>query len=1441
MSSILQVSQEEARDLLGLAALCRISNSHIAESLRRLQDDEAEREFSTLTSSLDDMAEEVANAGRAGYRHNTPKKLEDRLLAFHDAVGHMEAPQMQELLHKQEAAGVKNRFNVKAKDVTKWKTTWCPVCARCKTTNTSYAKKSDRPPSTHSNQLWFTDGHGPDKIVCLHQVKYHQVFVDDYDDFHCVYNMTSRTEEEMIDVMEDMEAWAEIDSRKFPGYDGKTIPIKAYFSDNEGAICGDENQARMKRKRIEHNTTVHDSSVVGNGKAERAIRRLKTIVKMLLLSRDLPLALAGYGWYTAAYLDNRRPKKRFDGFSSYEWRYNKPVDWRFVRPFGCEVIVNVKDHGKRQNKSQYDPSGEVRIHVGIAAKSRGWLCYNPRTKRVTSERNCIFQEDMEMQVIRPLSDYFDKLQDKAAEWSSGDEVHYTSSEEKPTADESKSAPKADKPPDEGDEVAQPDEAELSETESIAIESSEWEHQLLDAKSSKSKEATPAAEAGDTSADDMAALPVGDDIEDEAPSLDEMAEMPPAEAKRQKRQQNIRSWKDGVKNSTQKQREREKAAPPSNRVGARQRKSRRRKTARNKPRFSQKKADGATQQRAKDALTWADGEGPDQDKWKGRYYLTKDESYSSIAQKARIPTQHLIMANQEYHKSGGKVGQPIAISARHVKTVDPESLTYLWVPTDRGWINHPTRSPSVEEIEKDPMMDDEAAAEMQVPSADESEEPAPEAAEQKEADRRSAELSKQIEEAAFQTKCCNLVSGLRKRAKQLEQSQVISEGMFDYVGPRNREVVKAIGELVDGSHAIAAQLVKDLATKHVPRREQKKRFEKAYSLIDLAHEIQYCREVLELVGVKARDVPEPKRYSEAVEGRFSKFWTAAVQKELANLKNHKVYHWVMPKRGRKTVDAKWVFKAKSRNDGGIDKFKARLVARGFHQIYQVDYIETHAPVTVLTSFRACLAEAAKHSMGVAFFDISGAYLEADLEEEVFLEPPPGVEPPEPGMVMQLDKALYGLCQAGRAWNRCLHKKLISLGFKCAEGVDHCLYTKDDKNGVIRLNAHVDDCCVTFTDRKLLTRLLDDLKLEGWGLSQSDDDNRFLGMEVEHLPGGAICLHQKGYIQEALEQFNMNACKASESPHDSGKKHTKDDCPQTAADIKAMTKIPYRSAIGKLRYLADGTRPDIATPLGMLSQFLCNPGREHWEAVKKIFRYLKGTPTHGLIWGRETDGVPMVTCCTFSDASWADDPDDRTSRLGYITYSWGGPIGWKSRKERNQALSSTEAEYMAACLAATEVVWTRRLFAHLGYDMEELSMPSYGELTEAQYQGKYPSLIFDDNTGSIAMSKNPIKHSRNKHIQLKYHYVRQRVADGEVKLTYVPSEENIADCLTKCLAPKKFKYFRDKMVQDFDVKRYEAKMTENVKSTGEKIKWWFPYAPVWGTGDHRKLARRCGLTR
>ena len=1441
------MSEGEARDMLDLALLCRVENAHILEAALSLSPKEAEEVSGHLDlSKLLNRNREVARPGRAGYRSNIPSKsLEDRLLAFHDSVGHMEAPQMEQLLKRQEAAGVKCKFGVKAKDVKKWKSSWCPVCARCKTTNTSYPKVSKRPPSTHSNQLWFTDTHGPDNVVNLHGYKYHQVMVDDYDDLNVVYNMCDRTEDTMMLVLEMHESWAEIDSRKFPNYSGVDIPVKAYFSDQAGEIAaGKKNRQRMAEKRIELSTTVHDSSVIGNGKAERAIRKLKTVVKMLLLARRLPLALAGYGWLYAAYLDNRRPKKRFSGFSSYERRYHKPVDWSRVRPFGCEVVVNVKNHRRRQNQSQYDPSGEVRIFVGIAPNNRGWLCYNPRTQRITAERNCIFQEDADMQVVRPLADYFAKWpqeMQQEAEWSSGDEERVSSGDDPSNAAEART-----KAPDEGNAAASANASDAQQEEEAAEDETQWELEFraagLDSGSNENQESDS------NLTGNLAAAPAISDPHQESDSNLTGAE--PEKNKREIREAKIADWKADVVRGTAKHKAREEAKPPrrSSRV------------SRPPPLFSQRQADEQTHKRVKNKLKWADGLGPAEDGWKGRYYLKKDESYQSIAMKTRVPTQDLIVMNQEYHKTGGKVGKPIVISSRHVKTVDknPDVLTYLWVPTDRGWVNHPTKSPTVEEIENDPLMDDTqhnaavgAEAETSADETKEGDEPEKESKEEPAAaeepgvsesiaeepeEKDPGEHAKAVEEAAWQMKRHSLREGVRQRALKLRSEPWhLAEDLFDHVGPRNRKVDKEMGRLIDKAGAMARQMVKEVARTNVSWEDQKQTYERAFALFDLAHEVHYCRvvEELEREGIKARDVPEPKRYSQAVEGRFKQYWTASIQKELANLKNHGVYRWVHLKPGQKTVDAKWVFKVKSRNDGGIDKFKSRLVARGFRQIYQQDFIETHAPVTVLTSFRACLAEAARYGYGVKFFDISGAYLEADLVEEVFIEPPPGVVPPEPGMVWHLLKALYGLCQAGRAWNRTLHNKLIDSGYEAAEGVDHCLYTKTGE-GTLRINVHVDDCCCTFDKKEHFEKLLADLNKEGWNLSASDDDNRFLGMEVEHLPGGAIALHQRGYIREILETFGMADCKAADTPQDSGKKHTKDDCPKTAADIEAMRKVPYRSAIGKLRYLADGTRPDIAAILGILSQFLCNPGRAHWDAVKKIIRYLKGTQHHGLVWGQNTDGVPHIPCATFSDASWADDPDDRTSRLGYITFSWGGPIGWKSKKEKSQSLSSTQAEYQGACMAAREVVWARRLFAHLGYDMEELSIPSYGELTEAEYQGAKPCLIFEDNTGAIAMSKNPIKHGRNKHIELKYHFVRQKVAEGEVKLTFVPSEENVADALTKQLGPKKFVYFRDKTVKDFRVNP-----EEKVSLVGD-VKWWYPYAPIWRSAEGKHLAKKCGVT-
>ena len=176
---------------------------------------------------------------------------------------------------------------------------------------------------------------------------------------------------------------------------------------------------------------------------------------------------------------------------------------------------------------------------------------------------------------------------------------------------------------------------------------------------------------------------------------------------------------------------------------------------------------------------------------------------------------------------------------------------------------------------------------------------------------------------------------------------------------------------------------------------------------------------------------------------------------------------------------------------------------------------------------------------------------------------------------------------------------------------------------------------------------------------------------------------------------------------------------------------------------------------------------------------------------------------------------------MTYSWGGPIGWKSRKEKAQALSSSEAEYVAACEAAKEVIWCRRVFKFLGYSEEELSIYNYGDLTEAEYAGASPSIIFDDSTACIGMSRNPVNHNRNKHVELKYHFVRHKVAQGEIKLVFVPTEENVADIMTKTLPRVKFKRFASRMVHDVWGEPPPEESKRACEGKLDNSMWWFPY--------------------
>ena len=499
-------------------------------------------------------------------------------------------------------------------------------------------------------------------------------------------------------------------------------------------------------------------------------------------------------------------------------------------------------------------------------------------------------------------------------------------------------------------------------------------------------------------------------------------------------------------------------------------------------------------------------------------------------------------------------------------------------------------------------------------------------------------------------------------------------------------------------------------------------------------------------------------------------------------------------------------------GFIEKLKATLCARGFRQIYGIDFTETHAPVTTIAAWRAAVAECARRGLKIDIWDVSGAYLNSELIEDIYVKPPEGMAVPEgcEGMVLKLKKALYGLKQAGRAWNQKLRNFLLECGFEQSQA-DHSMFYKTRKvkgqTHVIRLNVHVDDSFATYSDDDWYAEFkqrLEDVENGGFNLSRPEDGDVYIGIKVDTLPDGAIKIQQTRYIDDMAAKFLNDSDKAAVVPHFSTIKLTKDMCPMTQEAIKIMKGVPYRSLIGALNHIANCTRPDIAAAVGICAQFCENPGETHWKAAKMILRYLKGTREYGIIYGRHrTEHIPYAPLCGFADASWADGPE-RLSRSGIIIFSWGGPIAWRSMKQKAQALSTTEAEYVSACEATKSVVWLRRLFREFGYTDLAIFDPTEPP-TEAERQGHKPSTIYEDNSGCIRWSVNPVQHQRAKHIDLQYHFVRAKVRDGDVKLVYRDTEHMVADLLTKCLASERFQMLRDMMVGDGKIARGAAQRT------------------------------------
>jgi transposase InsO family protein len=495
------------------------------------------------------------------------------------------------------------------------------------------------------------------------------------------------------------------------------------------------------------------------------------------------------------------------------------------------------------------------------------------------------------------------------------------------------------------------------------------------------------------------------------------------------------------------------------------------------------------------------------------------------------------------------------------------------------------------------------------------------------------------------------------------------------------------------------------------------------------------------------------------------WQEAIQKELDTLEKTGTYRLVKRPPGANIVDSRWVLRIKKNAAGEIDKYKARLVAKGFTQIYGVDYYETYAPVARLTSFRLLLALATKNGWVVDTFDFDSAYLNSKLgdHEVVYLEQPDGYETKDRGSwVWRLQKALYGLKQGARNWYEALRKALLELGFTRTEA-DHGVFYKEIGKNIVVLAIHVDDGMVVGSCASLVNKFKEEMNAK-YQLTDMGAANWLLGIKITRdLVNRTLTLSQHAYIEAIITRFNFNDLKPSSIPIDPSAPLSKSQSPSKLEDIAKMKNVPYREAVGSLMYAAMGTRPDIAFATTTVAQFSDNPGWAHWEAVKRIYRYLIGTKALELTYGGDKRGL-----VGYVDADGASQ-EHRRAISGYVFMVDGGAVSWSSKKQELVTLSTAEAEYVAQTHAAKEAIWLRRL------------------LTEIFKSIDTPTILFSDSKSAIALAHDGHYHARTKHIDIRYHFIRYIIEAGSIKLVYCPTSDMTADTLTKVLPSAKAKHF------------------------------------------------------
>eukprot|EP00253_Pinus_taeda_P035427 PITA_35427 len=459
------------------------------------------------------------------------------------------------------------------------------------------------------------------------------------------------------------------------------------------------------------------------------------------------------------------------------------------------------------------------------------------------------------------------------------------------------------------------------------------------------------------------------------------------------------------------------------------------------------------------------------------------------------------------------------------------------------------------------------------------------------------------------------------------------------------------------------------------------------------------------------------------------------------------------------DKKWI-EAMDEEINAIERNKTwDLVElqKGYKQQQDKDYDETFAPVARMETVRTVLSIAAKHKWKIYQMDVKSAFPNGVLKEEVYIEQPPGYEVEgQEHKVCKLKKALYGLKQAPRAWYNRIDAYLIENGFDKCDG-EPTLYIKENDSKILIVVLYVDDLIFSSNDASLIADFNAVMKSE-FEITDLGFLRYFLGIEVDQSESG-VFISQVKYIEAVLRRFNLQDIKAAVTPTVMGLKLTKED------NNKDFDPKLYKSIVGSLMYLT-ATRSDIMHAVSLISRFMERPKEIHWQVAKRILRYVNGMKGFGISYTSFESF--MLTCYTESD--WAGSIDDRKSTSGYVFHMGSGAISWASKKQPIVALFTAEAEYVVATTAVCQAGWMRRMLTSLCQEQENATV------------------IFCDNSSAIALSKNSVFHKRTKHIDTRFHYIRELVNNGEIVLKHCRTQEQVADILTKPLEHKSFEFFR-----------------------------------------------------